>query len=62
MTTLSTDQAIRTAMSAPAAHGKRIWTAALWILWVACLVLGAIGMYQRIAHGHLPAGYGSYVP
>ena len=62
MTTLSTSQATRKPMAAPAAHGKRIWTAALWLLWVVCLGLGAIGMYQRIAHGHLPAGYGSYVP
>ncbi len=62
MTTLSTSQATHPAMSAPAAHGKRYWTAALWLLWIVCLGLGAIGMYQRIAHGHLPAGYGSYVP
>ncbi len=35
---------------------------ALWLAWVALLLLGAWGVYQRIALGHLPAGYGSYVP
>jgi molybdopterin-containing oxidoreductase family membrane subunit len=34
----------------------------LWLLWAGALALGAIGIYQRVAHGHLPAGYGSYVP
>lgn len=37
-------------------------TTLLWLLWIAALVLGLIGIYQRVAHGHLPAGYGSYVP
>ena len=49
-------------MTAPAASGKKFWTGALWILWAACLGLGSIGIYQRIAYGHMPAGYGSYVP
>jgi molybdopterin-containing oxidoreductase family membrane subunit len=49
-------------MTAPAASGKKFWTGALWLLWAACLSLGAIGIYQRIAYGHMPAGYGSYVP
>jgi molybdopterin-containing oxidoreductase family membrane subunit len=49
-------------MTAPAASGKKLWTGALWLLWAACLGLGAIGIYQRIAYGHMPAGYGSYVP
>ncbi len=35
---------------------------ALWILWALALVLGAVGVWQRITEGHLPAGYGSYVP
>ncbi|GAB4190784.1 MAG: polysulfide reductase NrfD [Phycisphaeraceae bacterium] len=34
----------------------------LWISWLVLLVLGAIGVYQRMTQGHLPAGYGSYVP
>ena len=34
----------------------------LWPFWVVALVLGVIGLYQRLAQGHLPAGYGSYVP
>jgi molybdopterin-containing oxidoreductase family membrane subunit len=49
-------------MIAPAASGKRFWTGALWVFWAACLGVGAIGVYQRIAYGHMPAGYGSYVP
>ncbi len=35
---------------------------ALWALWVVALILGCAGVYQRILYGHLPAGYGSYVP
>ena len=34
----------------------------LWILWATCLVLGIVGLVQRVVQGHLPAGYGSYVP
>ena len=40
----------------------RIIQTALWGFWVAMLGLGAIGVYQRFTQGHLPAGYGSYVP
>ncbi len=34
----------------------------LWVIWVVLLVLGAVGIFQRFTQGHLPAGYGSYVP
>jgi molybdopterin-containing oxidoreductase family membrane subunit len=34
----------------------------LWLVWLVSLILGTWGVYQRIAQGHLPAGYGSYVP
>lgn len=34
----------------------------LWIAWIAALGLGAVGIFQRMTQGHLPAGYGSYVP
>lgn len=34
----------------------------LWGLWVVFLLVGAVGIYQRLTQGHLPAGYGSYVP
>lgn len=34
----------------------------MWGLWVVLLGLGAWGVVQRITQGHLPAGYGSYVP
>ncbi|MFN7021128.1 MAG: NrfD/PsrC family molybdoenzyme membrane anchor subunit [Phycisphaerales bacterium] len=62
MTTLATRPSMPSLMAAPAATGKKFWTGALWLLWAACLGLGAIGIYQRVAYGHMPAGYGSYVP
>ena len=34
----------------------------LWIIWGTILALGLVGMFQRLTMGHLPAGYGSYVP
>lgn len=34
----------------------------LWIVWFAVLALGVVGVAQRFLQGHLPAGYGSYVP
>jgi protein NrfD len=62
MTTLAAPPSMPSPMVAPAASGKKLWTGALWLFWAACLGLGAIGIYQRIAYGHMPAGYGSYVP
>lgn len=35
---------------------------ALWALWLIALGFGLVGVYQRWAWGHLPAGYGSFVP
>jgi len=58
MTTLTTTPGPR-GLPVPGGRGVR---PALWLLWVALLGLGAIGVYQRFAQGHLPAGYGSYVP
>lgn len=34
----------------------------LWLVWIICTVVGAYGVYLRFTQGHLPAGYGSYVP
>lgn len=34
----------------------------LWIGWVVAAALGTLGAVQRLLEGHLPAGYGSYVP
>lgn len=31
-------------------------------IWLVLLVAGAVGVAQRFTQGHLPAGYGSYVP
>ncbi len=36
--------------------------AAIWVLWIILIVAGIYGLFQRIAYGHLLAGYGSYVP
>ncbi|MEX2214177.1 MAG: NrfD/PsrC family molybdoenzyme membrane anchor subunit [Phycisphaeraceae bacterium] len=45
---------------------KYIWRSPyakqIWIVWFLLLGLGLIGMYQRVTMGHMPAGYGSYVP
>lgn len=38
------------------------WRAALWAIWAVFLVAGLVGVTQRFTEGHLPAGYGSYVP
>lgn len=34
----------------------------LWLVWIVALGLGTVGIYQRMTQGHLPAGYGSYMP
>lgn len=38
------------------------WRALLWLGWAILLAAGSVGVYQRFTQGHLPAGYGSYVP
>ncbi len=38
------------------------WTTALWVIWLILMIGGTIGVFQRFTHGHLAAGYGSYVP
>ena len=58
MTTMTTTQ--RSLVSPLAAgRGARL---GFWLLWLVLLALGSIGVYQRFTMGHLPAGYGSYVP
>ncbi len=42
--------------------GRRWVHMALVIVFGASAVIGVWGVYERVAHGHLPAGYGSYVP
>ena len=58
MTTLTTTQGTL-GLPGPGRRGVR---ACLRLLWLILLALGAIGVYQRFTQGHLPAGYGSYVP
>lgn len=52
------------AQRTPTDHGGRLtpWHRLLWPLFGISLLLGLVGMYLRITEGHLPAGYGSYVP
>lgn len=38
------------------------WPTILWGLWIVLLVGGLFGVAQRLLHGHIPMGYGSYVP
>jgi protein NrfD len=38
------------------------WRKGLWVVFAVSLGLGAVGLALRITEGHLPAGYGSYVP
>jgi protein NrfD len=38
------------------------WRRALWAVFAVSLILGVIGLVMRFVGGHLPAGYGSYVP
>lgn len=38
------------------------WSRTLFIVFAVLFVTGLIGMWQRMTQGHLPAGYGSYVP
>jgi protein NrfD len=38
------------------------WRRALWGVFAVSLVLGLVGVWLRLVEGHLPAGYGSYVP
>jgi len=38
------------------------WRRLLWAVWVVAVLLGAVGLIERLHAGHLPAGYGSYVP
>lgn len=41
---------------------KAPWRKPLMTAWVILFLLGSIGVYQRMTQGHMPAGYGSYVP
>src|SRR5688500_2975302 len=48
--------------SRAARKGPHGWRALFWVLWAALAIAGIVGVVQRFAQGHLPAGYGSYVP
>jgi protein NrfD len=50
----------RTTEQPPAAFVP--WRKALWAVFAVSLVLGVVGVVMRVVDGHLPAGYGSYVP
>jgi molybdopterin-containing oxidoreductase family membrane subunit len=40
---------------------KRTTKAILWVLWLAASAFGAAGIWDRFAHGHRDANYGSYI-
>jgi protein NrfD len=49
--------------SAPSVTAALVpWRRALWAVFAVSLGLGLIGLRMRFVGGHLPAGYGSYVP
>lgn len=61
MTTLSTKPALDIDVQLPD-RGARMWRLGLWSLFAVSAIAGAFGLFLRITQGHLPAGYGSYVP
>lgn len=38
------------------------WRKALWVVFLVSVIAGSVGLVWRLVGGHLPAGYGSYVP
>ncbi len=42
--------------------GPRLWRLVLLVVFVVAAVAGTVGLVMRFTQGHLPAGYGSYVP
>lgn len=38
------------------------WRKVLWVVFLISLILGSVGIGMRITQGHIPSGYGSYVP
>lgn len=47
--------------SAPTADSSRGLKIALWVVGGALFAVGSFGVYERLAHGHLDANYGSIV-
>ncbi len=63
MTTLSTKPFSNDDPDLPAAdRSAAMWRIGLWSLFAVSAVAGTIGLVMRLTQGHLPAGYGSYVP
>ena len=46
----------------PPDRGATMWRLGLWGIFAVSVVAGTIGMVMRVTQGHLPTGYGSYVP
>ena len=42
--------------------GNRVWFAAVAAIWLVALLVGAVGVFQRMTTGHEAAGYSSYIP
>jgi molybdopterin-containing oxidoreductase family membrane subunit len=41
---------------------KNFWDPFFWIITIIAFVIGCVGLYDRLTHGHVHANYGSYVP
>ncbi len=41
---------------------KTFWNKFFWAVTIAGLIIGLVGLYDRLVYGHLHADYGSYVP
>ncbi|ROO52196.1 molybdopterin-containing oxidoreductase family membrane subunit [Micromonospora sp. Llam0] len=52
----------RTASTVRTWQAKPGWHQVLWAVFAVSAVLGSVGLVWRFVGGHLPAGYGSYVP
>lgn len=61
MTTLSTKPA-PDADVRPPDRAARMWRIGLWSLFAVSAIAGTFGLFLRLTQGHLPTGYGSYVP
>lgn len=61
---MSTSVAPQTSTPTPQDEGTdpAPWRSAILPIFVVSLLAGLVGMWMRITDGHLPAGYGSYVP
>jgi len=61
-TTLSTTPARNDASIPTSDRSATTWRIGLWSIFAISAVIGTYGLFLRLTQGHLPTGYGSYVP